>query len=167
MTEQQALNYFHSLCGCWFIHCRSVRDWINMNRPSSAPFHHILLLMSWKRIHYFTQLLQIDFGLTNELLYFTMICLYFSWCGAQFTVASDRGADRVYVYCVRDSPYTKSAAAESLQSCPTLCDSITVAHQAPPSLGFSKQEHWSGLPFSSPVYESERWKWSRSVVSDS
>ena len=27
----------------------------------------------------------------------------------------------------------------------------TVAHQAPPSLGFSRQEHWSGLPFSSPI----------------
>ena len=26
----------------------------------------------------------------------------------------------------------------------------TVAHQAPPSLGFSRQEHWSGLPFPSP-----------------
>ena len=25
----------------------------------------------------------------------------------------------------------------------------TAAHQAPPSLGFSKQEHWSGLPFPS------------------
>ena len=24
----------------------------------------------------------------------------------------------------------------------------TAAHQAPPSLGFSRQEHWSGLPFS-------------------
>ena len=40
------------------------------------------------------------------------------------------------------------------------------AHQAPPSLGFSRQEHWSGLPFSSPMHESEKWKWSRSVVSD-
>ena len=29
------------------------------------------------------------------------------------------------------------------------------AHQAPPSLGFSKQEYWSGLPFPSPVHESE------------
>ena len=43
----------------------------------------------------------------------------------------------------------------------------TAAHQAPPSLGFSRQEHWSGLPFPSPVHESEKWKWSRSVVSDS
>ena len=27
--------------------------------------------------------------------------------------------------------------------------------------------HWSGLPFPSPIHESEKWKWSRSVVSDS
>ena len=43
----------------------------------------------------------------------------------------------------------------------------TAAHQASPSLGFSRQEHWSGLPFPSPMQESEKWKWSRSVVSDS
>ena len=29
------------------------------------------------------------------------------------------------------------------------------AHQSPPSLGFSRQEHWSGLPFPSPMHESE------------
>ena len=43
----------------------------------------------------------------------------------------------------------------------------TAANQAPPSLGISRQEHWSGLPFSSPMHESEKWKSSRSVVSDS
>ena len=43
----------------------------------------------------------------------------------------------------------------------------TAAHQAPPTLGFSRQEHWSGLPFSSPMHESEKWKWSNSVMSDS
>ena len=26
----------------------------------------------------------------------------------------------------------------------------TAAHQAPPSMGFSKQEHWSGVPLPSP-----------------
>ena len=41
------------------------------------------------------------------------------------------------------------------------------AHKAPLSLGFSRQEHWSGLPFPAPIHESEKWKWSRSVVSDS
>ena len=45
--------------------------------------------------------------------------------------------------------------------------SWTAAHQAPPSLGFSRQEHWSGLPLPSPMHESEKWKWSRSVMSDS
>ena len=32
----------------------------------------------------------------------------------------------------------------------------TAAHQAPPSLGFSRQEEWSGLPFPSPMHESEK-----------
>ena len=48
-----------------------------------------------------------------------------------------------------------AAAAKSLQSCPTLCDPID---GSPPSLGFSRQEHWSGLPFPSPMHESEKWK---------
>ena len=91
-----------------------------------------------------------------------------------------------------------AAAAESFQSCPTLCDPIdgsprgspvpvilqartlegvaisfsnawkwkvkvkslsrvrllatpwTAAHQAPPSMGFSRQEYWSGVPLPSP-----------------
>ena len=30
------------------------------------------------------------------------------------------------------------------------------AHQAPLSLGFSRKEHWSGLPFPSPMHESEK-----------
>ena len=32
----------------------------------------------------------------------------------------------------------------------------TAAHQAPLSLGFSRQEHWSGLPFPSPMHQSEK-----------
>ena len=40
----------------------------------------------------------------------------------------------------------------------------SAAHQTPLSLGFSRQEHWSGLPFPSPMHESEKWKWSRLLV---
>ena len=95
---------------------------------------------------------------------------------------------------IKRIPSLKSAAAKSLQSCPTLCDPIdgsspgspvpgilqartlewvaisfsnagkgkvkgkslsrvrlfvtpwTAAHQAPPSMGFSRQEYWSGVP---------------------
>ena len=38
---------------------------------------------------------------------------------------------------------------------------------ATPSLGFSRQEHWTGSLFPSPMHKSEKWKWSRSVMSDS
>ena len=96
--------------------------------------------------------------------------------------------------------FPAAAAAESIQSCPTLCDPIvsnppcsavpgilqartleqvaisfsnawkwkvkvqslshvrlfetpwTAAHQAPPSMGFSRQEYWSGVPSPSPVF---------------
>ena len=41
-------------------------------------------------------------------------------------------------------------------SCVRLCATPEMAaHQAPLSLGFSRQEHWSGLPFPSPMQESE------------
>ena len=51
-----------------------------------------------------------------------------------------------------------AAAAKSLQSYPTLCDPIDGSPPGSPSLGFSRQEHWSGLPFPSPMHESEKLK---------
>ena len=59
-----------------------------------------------------------------------------------------------------------AAAAASLQLCSTPCDPIDGPPPGFLSLGFSRQ-HWSGLPFPSPMHESEKWKWSRLVVSDS
>ena len=55
--------------------------------------------------------------------------------------------------------YTRAAAAaaaKSLQSCLTLCDPIDGSPPGSPSPGFSRQEHWSGLPFPSPMHESEK-----------
>ena len=55
-----------------------------------------------------------------------------------------------------------AAAAKSLHSCPILCDPIV---GSPPGFsvpGILHQEYWSGLPFPSPMQESEKWKWSRS-----
>ena len=52
-----------------------------------------------------------------------------------------------------------TAAATSRQSCPPLRP-----HRRQPTrlpfLGFFRQEHWSGVPFPSPVHESEKSKWS-------
>ena len=40
--------------------------------------------------------------------------------------------------------------SEVAQSCPTLATPWTAAYQAPPSMGFSRQKYWSGLPLPSP-----------------
>ena len=58
-------------------------------------------------------------------------------------------------HCLRE--FTHPAAAKSLQSCPTLCDPIDGSPPGSLCLGFSRQEHWSGLPFPSPMHESEKW----------
>ena len=60
-----------------------------------------------------------------------------------------------------------AAAAKSHQSCPTLCDPINGSPPGSPVLGILQTRHWSGLPFPSPGHESEKLKWSRSVMSDS
>ena len=56
----------------------------------------------------------------------------------------------------RDRDQVAAAAVKSLQSYPTLCDPIDGSPPGSPSLGFSRQEHWSGLPFPSPMHESEK-----------
>ena len=40
--------------------------------------------------------------------------------------------------------------SEVAQSCPTLHDPMDCSHQAPPSMGFFRQEYWSGGPLPSP-----------------
>ena len=60
----------------------------------------------------------------------------------------------------------------SIMAFPMMSNSVQSHRRQPtrlPSLGFSRQEYWSGLPSPSPMHESEskKWKWIRSVVSDS
>ena len=49
-----------------------------------------------------------------------------------------------------------SATAKPLQSCLTLCDPPDGSPSGSPFLRFSRQEHWSGLPFPSSMHESEK-----------
>ena len=74
----------------------------------------------------------------------------------------------LYIFCKMITQPLQSMLLLSCFSRVWLCATPeTAAHQAPLSLGFSRQEHWSGLPFPSPMHESEKWKWRRSVVSNS
>ena len=49
-----------------------------------------------------------------------------------------------------DSPREKRLEDYSLSRVRLFATLWTVAHQASPSMGFSRQEYWSGLPFPSP-----------------
>ena len=58
---------------------------------------------------------------------------------------------KAWLVPLRDSAgIWKESEGEVAQLCPTLCDPMDCSlHQAPPSMGFSRQEYWSGLPFPS------------------
>ena len=64
-------------------------------------------------------------------------------------------------------PFQIFAAAKSLQSCLTLCDPIDGSPPGPavPGILQARTLEWVAIP--SPMHESEKWKWSHSVVSDS
>ena len=64
-------------------------------------------------------------------------------------------------------PQAAAAAAKSLQSCPTLCDPRDGSAPGSPVPGIlqARTLEWVAISFS--MHESEKWKWSRSVVSDS
>ena len=51
--------------------------------------------------------------------------------------------------------YNECMHAQSLQLCPTFCDPMDHGPPGPLSIGFSRQEYWSGLPFPSPVIKYE------------
>ena len=63
-------------------------------------------------------------------------------------------AKRLFADVMRDREMERSFYIESesvvTQSCLTLYDPMNCSHQAPLSMGFSRQKYWSGLPFLTP-----------------
>ena len=74
-----------------------------------------------------------------------------SYCPANWEILVELKKQKICSYRA-----AAAASAKSLQSCPTLCDPIDGSPPGSPALGFSRQEHWSGLPFPSPMHESEK-----------
>ena len=52
--------------------------------------------------------------------------------------------------------YLMIEAAESLNCVRLLATPWTAAYKAPPSMGFSRQEYWSGVPLPSPIFSLDR-----------
>ena len=105
---------------------------------------------------------------------FLLTAIWKKWCNARSSSSHTGPWDESHTQKLgsgagRGSGYkvAAAAAATSLQSCPTLCDSIDSSPPGSRSLGFSRQERWSGSPCPSPMHESEKWTWSHSVVSNS
>ena len=77
-----------------------------------------------------------------------------------------------YYYCdlletIQSITSWRAAAAKSLKSCPTLCDPIDGSPLGSPVPGILQARTLEWVAFPSPMHESEKWKWSHSVVSDS
>ena len=68
---------------------------------------------------------------------------------------------------VKHLVYTATAAAKSLQLCPTLCDPIDGSPPGSSVPGILQARTLEGVAFPSPMHESEKWKWSCSVMPDS
>ena len=73
-------------------------------------------------------------------------------CSIQYCLKNSRGAWWVTKSrtCLSTHAYSAMNIVEVAQSCPNFATAWTVACQAPPSMGFSRQEQWSGLPLPPP-----------------
>ena len=70
---------------------------------------------------------------------------------------TDSGEREVIIFQMGGSHLGTASLLPSCFSHVRLCATPEMtAHQAPLTLGFSRQEHWSELPFPSPTHESEK-----------
>ena len=105
-----------------------------------------LLLLSLLQIEYFLLILQVYWLFFQLNFYFTSyifqlwVCIWFfpMLCISLLTF---------FIHCIIFIMLLLLSRFSGVRPCAT---SEMAAHQAPPSLGFSRQEHWSGLPFPSP-----------------
>ena len=123
-----------------------------------------IYLQSYNNITQYSYLVKMDSIFLFLKTYFKMYLAAIGLSCSVWTVSSSLQCADSLLRHVGSSSLTervtgrKAAAAKLLSrfSRVRLCATPeTAAHQAPPSLGFSRQEHWSGLPFPSPMHESE------------
>ena len=106
-----------------------------------------------------------DCSLPGSSLHGILQARVLEWVAISFSTGSSQPRVQTRVSCIPGRRFNLWATRRSLliiffilllftQSCPTLCNSmdkgLTGSWQAPLSMGFSRQEYWSGLPFPSP-----------------
>ena len=71
-----------------------------------------------------------------------LLCFCPPFCQLQLTFS--------LLFCILFSASWRASSYVCVLSCSTLCNPWTVVHQVPLSMGISRQEYWSGLPFPPP-----------------
>ena len=86
----------------------------------------------------------------KQKLKFMYKCLGFSVLFSPYGLLNSFLVYKIPELCQRHIQCSVCMYAMSLQSCPTLCDLIDCSHQAPLSMGVSRQEYWGRLPYPLP-----------------
>ena len=87
------------------------------------------------------------------------------WVAISLSRGSSWSRDRTQVSCIAGRLFTDWATREarvkvkSLNHVWLFATPWTVAYQALPSVGFSRQEYWSGVPLPSPMQFLSKFKW--------
>ena len=160
------LPYFSSMLTCYYIWKSYRLKHTLKNVHFLTPFPHILFWCPFLHLHIYLFAVYCGYHHFHKFFFiytalfviflFSVDSYFFSIYRITFSISFSIGL--VLLLLLLLSRFSR------VQLCAT---PEMAAHQAPLSLGFSRQEHWSGLPFPSPMRESEKWKWSCSVVTDS
>ena len=125
--------------------------------PAEPPGSPYSCLSEWLKVAQSWQTLcdPMDYTL-HEILQARIL----KWVAFPFSRGSSQPRDQTGVSCIAGRFFTNWAVREahtgawsevkSLSRVRLFATPWTEAYQAPPSMGFSRQEYWSGLPFPSP-----------------
>ena len=114
--------------------------WV-LSNASSVPVEMVMWLKSFLSLMCYITL--IDLQILNHPC-ISKINPTWSWCMVLLTCCW------IWNACILLRIFVSvfiSGESEVAQLCPTLSTQWTVAHHAPPPMGFSRQEYWSGLPY--------------------
>ena len=130
----------------------------NQNQLAPLPHFQLPLIQTW--IYYASQTFSVEVGCEPSLCSFNpppppFFPLLFSSSSLFYTFLPPQkknNNNRISFCPVSLIPLyfrVKGSESEVAQSCPTLSDPMDYSPPGPPSMGFSRQEYWSGMPLPS------------------
>ena len=134
---------------------RLPRPWDSPGKSTGGGCHFLLQCMEVKSEREVAQLcptLSMDYSLAGSSIHGMFQARVLEWGAIAFSAPVLAGR----FFTTSRLTTAAAAAGKLLQSCPTLCDPRDGSPPGFPVPGILRQEHWSGLPFPSPMHESEK-----------